>query len=112
MDMRVDAAGRDDFAFACNHFCRCPDHHARLHTVHQIRIARLAYAGDDTVFNSDIGFHNPAMVYNHGIRNQRVKHPLIASMPARLSHAVPNHFAAAEFALIAIDGIIIFNFRP
>ena len=55
MDVRVDAAGRQDVTFAGQNFRRRADLQAGRHAVHDAGIAGLADRRDAAVANADIG---------------------------------------------------------
>jgi hypothetical protein len=106
VDMRVDAAGGDDLAFAGDHLGARPDDdvHSRL----DIRVARLADPGDAAVADADIGLHDAPMVEDHRVGDNRVDRAL---RPRRLAlpHAVADHLAAAELDLLAVDRAVAFD---
>ncbi len=94
MDMRVDAAGGDDFAFARDRFrARADDDvDAGLH----IGIAGLADAGDAPVLQADIGLDDAPMVEDQRVGDDGIDRALRARptwlwpMPSRITLPPPN----------------------
>src|SRR5215472_660671 len=102
MDVRIDATGGNDAAFACDHFGPRTDHDVdpRL----DVWVARLADAADAAVANADIGLDDAPMVEDHGIGDDGVDGTLRTTrLPLPLPHAVADDFAAAKFDLLAIN---------
>src|SRR5262249_37627860 len=99
MDVRIDAAGGDDLAFAGDDLGAGADDNvdARL----DIGIAGLADPGDAAVLEADIGFDDAPMVEDYGVGDHRIDRTGGARDLA-LSHAVADHLAAAELDLLAI----------
>ena len=103
MDMRVEAAGGEDLAFASDSLGRRAngDRNARL----GVGIASLADGGDPAVAQADVGFVDAAVVDDQRIGDDGVDRTLGASC-LRLAHAIADHLAATELHLLAIDGEI------
>ena len=106
MDMRVEAAGGEDLAFAGDDLGARPDDdgHARL----DVGIAGLADGEDLAVLDADIGLDDAPMVENQRIGDDGVDRALPVG-DLRLAHAVADHLAAAEFHLLAVDGEILLH---
>src|SRR5262249_31397234 len=103
VDVRVEAAGREDLAFARDDFGPGSDQDGDVRL--DIRIAGLADAGDLAVPYSDIAFDDAPMVEDQRIGDNGVDRTLPVGDLA-LAHAVADDFAAAEFHLLAIGGEI------
>jgi hypothetical protein len=101
VDVRVDAARGDDAAFARDDFRRRADGHAGRDALLDAGISRVADGGDAPAFDADVGFDDAL----HGVEDERVCDDEIERLGVRrrgrLAHAVANHFAAAEFHLVA-----------
>jgi hypothetical protein len=52
--MDVDRTRRDDELLSGNNFGRRPNDELGVDTVHNIRVARFAYADNDTVLDTDV----------------------------------------------------------
>jgi len=106
VDVRVDAAGRDDAAFAGDRFGAGSDHDVDPGL--DIGVAGLADTADAAVANADIGLDDAPMVEDHGIGDDGVDGTVGAGrLP--LPHAVADHLAAAELDLLAINCAIAFD---
>src|SRR5258707_6520315 len=99
MDMRVDAAGGDNPAFAGDRLGSRSDHYVdvRLH----IGIAGFAYGGNTPVLDADISLHNSPVIENERVGDDRINRTLAAGK-LRLTHAVADDFSASELHLLAI----------
>ena len=106
MDMRVDAAGGDDLAFAGDRLGAGADDDVDpgLH----VRVAGLADAGDAAVADADIGLDDAPMVDDDGVGDDGVDRAGGARRLA-LPHAVADHLAAAELDLLAVDRAVAFD---
>ena len=106
VDVRVDAAGGDDLAFAGDDLGAGADDDVdpRL----DVGIAGLADAGDAAVADADIGFDDAPVVEDDGVGDDRVDRALGPAALA-LSHAVADHLAAAELDLLAVDRAVAFD---
>ena len=110
MNVRIDPAGGDDFSFTGDDFRSSTDDHSWRHSTHHIRIAGFADSRDSSVAYSDICFIDSAVVHDHRIRNHQIENAVSPDCGRRLSHAVANHFAAAEFGLLAGSCEVLLNF--
>ena len=61
-------------------------------------------------FDAEIGFVNAGPVEDQRVGDQTIQRVLVAD-PSGLAHAFANDFAAAEFAFIAINGVILLHFE-
>ena len=105
VDVRVDAAGRDDQAFAGDDLGGAADGQGDAGL--DVRVARLADAEDQAIFQADIGFHDAPVVEDDGIRDDGIHH--LGRAALRLAHAVADHLAAAEFHFFAVDRIVMLD---
>ena len=108
VDMGIDAAGGDYFAFGGNHFRRRAngDIDARL----DIGIARFADRQDPPVFDADIGFNDPPVIDDQRIGQHQIDTVVSEHLP--LAHTVTDDLAAAELDLFAVGGQIVFDLDP
>src|SRR5260370_27249804 len=104
--MRVDAAGCDNLALACDHFSSRSDNYrdVGLH----IGIASFAYCGNMSIFNSDIGLHNSRMIENQGVGDDGI-HCAVAAGTLRLTHAVANYLPTSELHLLAVGRVVLLH---
>ena len=110
MDVGVDSAGCYDFSFTGDHFRSRANDHAGGHAVHDVRIAGLADSHDAPASDSDVGLVDAAVVHDYCIRDDQIESAIIGSRRRGLSHAVADHFAAAEFCFFAGSREVLFNF--
>ena len=109
MNVRVDAAGREDEPFAGNRFGRGAHDHVRRHAGHHIRIAGLADAGDSSVLHAHVRLVDAGPVDDERVGDHEVERVGLGHA-GRLSHAVAQHLAAAELAFVAVDGVVALDF--
>src|SRR5450432_699657 len=102
MDVRVDAARREEAALAGDDLgARADDDvHARLH----VGVAGLADAGDAAVLDPDVGLEDARGVDDDGVRDDGVGDAGAAALA--LAHAVADDLAAAELHLLAVDRVV------
>ena len=100
MDVRVDAAGGDDAAFAGNDLGPRADHDVDPGL--DVGVAGLADAADAAVADADVGLDDAPVVEDHRVGDDGVDRTLGTARLA-LPHAVADHLAAAELDLLAID---------
>ena len=105
VDVRVDAARRDDHPFAGDDLRRPAD--GERDAGLDVRIARLADAENQPVFQADVGFHDAPVVEDDGIRDDGIHH--LGRAALRLAHAVADHLAAAELHLFAVDRVVMLD---
>ena len=101
VDVRVDAAGRDDQALRRDRVGRHADDHAGRDPGHRVGVARLADAGDAAVLDADVGLADAGPVEDQRVRDHAVERVGIAAAD-RLALRVAQHLAAAELALVAV----------
>ncbi len=108
VDMRIEAAGGEDLAFAGDHFGAGPDddRHARLN----VGIAGLADRGDAAFLQRDIGFDDAPMIEHDDIGDDGIDGAVSVGDLA-LAHAVADDLAAAELHLVAVDCEILLDFE-
>ena len=106
VNVRVDAAGRDDTVLAGDRLGAGPDHDVdpRL----DVGVAGLADTADAAVADADIGLDDAPMIEDHGIGDDGVD-GTVGSGRLPLPHAVADHLAAAELDLLAIDRAVAFD---
>ena len=102
MNVRIDAARRDQQAFAGDDIRARSDDDvdARL----DVRVAGLAQPRDPSVLDREIAFDDARPVDDQRIRDDRIH--AIACAALALSHAVADDLAAAELHLVAVRGEI------
>ena len=103
MDVRVDAAGREDQPLAGDRLRRHADDHPVGHAGHDVGIAGLADAGDAAALDADVGLADAGPVDDQRVGDDAVERAVVGDAGG-LSHAVAQHLAAAELALVAVDG--------
>ncbi|MNS96451.1 hypothetical protein D3C72_1307500 [compost metagenome] len=108
VDVRVNAACRDDLALGGNDFGAWANGqgHARL----DVRVAGLAHAEDAPVLYPDVGLDDAPMVDDQRIGQHQVHR--LGSQHLSLAHAVADDLAAAEFDLFTIDREVLFHRHP
>ena len=106
MNMRVEAAGGENLAFAGDHLGAGTDHQGDAGL--DVRIAGLADAGDLAVPDADIRLHDPPVIEHQRIGDDGVERALPVGDLA-LAHAVADHLAAAELHLLAVGGEILLD---
>ncbi len=106
MDVGVEAAGGEDFAFAGDHLGAGPDDDGDAGL--DVRIAGLADGVDVAVLEADIGFDDAPMVENERVGDDGVDGALLVGDLA-LPHAVADDFAAAELHLFAVGAEILLD---
>ena len=106
MDVRVEAAGGEDLAFARDHFRAGADDDVDVGL--NVGIARLADRMNEPVAQADVGLHDAPVVDDDGVGDDGVDGAARARHLA-LAHAVADHLAAAEFHLLAISGEILLD---
>ena len=106
VDVGVEAAGGEDFAFAGDHVGARPDDDGDAGL--DVRIAGLADGGDSAFLEADIGFDDSPVVENERVGDDGVDRALLVGDLA-LAHAVADHLAAAEFHLLAIGAEILLH---
>ena len=108
VDVGVDATGREDVSFPGDGFGAWA-HHDR-HPFLGVGVAGFADADDPAVLEADIGFDDAPPVEDQGIGDHCVDGAL-GPRGLGLAHAVADHLAAAELHLIAVDGVVLLDFK-
>jgi hypothetical protein len=98
VDMGIDAAGGQDQSLPRDDLGRRADGNADSGL--GIGISGLADPPDDAVLQADVGFANPPMVDDEGIRYDGVCDGVTGPLP--LPHAIANDFAAAKFHFLPV----------
>ena len=106
VDVRVEAAGGEDLAFARDHLGAGADHDGDVRL--DVGIAGLADGGDLAVLQADVGLHDAPVVEDQRIGDDGVDRALLVG-DLRLAHAVADHLAAAELHLLAVGGEILLH---
>ena len=108
VDVRVDAAGRENLAFAGDDLGSGADGqgNAGLH----VRVAGFADAADATVLDGDVRLDDAPVVKNQGVGDDRVCD--LGTGQLALPHAVADDLAAAEFHLVAVVSVIFLHADP
>ena len=107
MDVGVEAAGGEDFAFAGDHVGAGADDDGDAGL--DVRIAGLADGGDLAVLEADVGFDDAPMIEDQRVGDDGVDRALLVADLA-LPHAVADHLAAAELHLLAVGAEILLDF--
>jgi hypothetical protein len=110
MDVRIDAARGQDEPLSRDRLRRQADHHPRSDARHHIRIARLADARNPARLDADVGFADAGPVDDERVGNHTVQCAGIGHAGG-LPHSVAKDLAAAELALVAVDGGVRLDFR-
>ena len=106
--MGVDTACRNDLTFGGNNVGTWADFHRDIWLY--VGVTGFTNSSDTPAFNADVGFINTRV-----IDNQRVGHDTIHDFfggTLRLTHAITDHFTAAELHFVAVGGEVFFNFNP
>src|SRR5579862_6444277 len=106
MDVRVEAAGGNDLAFAGDDIGAGADDdgYAGL----DVGIAGLADRRNFSFLYADIGLDYAPVVEDQRVGDDGVDGALFFGH-LRLAHAVADHLAAAEFHLLAVNGEVFFD---
>src|SRR5207244_1763937 len=67
---------------------------------HDVGVARLADADDPAVANADVGLHDPPVIDDDDVGDDRVERAGRSRGARRLAHAVTNDLAAAELRFL------------
>ena len=110
MDVGVDGAGGQDEPLAGDGLGGHPHDEIVADAGHDVRVARLSDARDAAVLDADVRLADAGPVDDQGVGDHAVEGALVRHAGG-LSHAVAQHLAAAELALVSIDGRVVFHFR-
>jgi hypothetical protein len=107
VNVRVDAAGGDDFSFARETSVPAPTIMPGVTPLITSGLPALPIPAM-RLRNADVGFDDAAMIHDHALvmtrSRRRRRHG-----GRRLAHAVADHFAAAEFGFLARSGQVFFD---
>ena len=106
MDVAVEPAGGEDFAFARDHVGAGADDDGDIGL--DVGIAGLADRGDHAFLDGDVGLDDAPVIDDQRIGDDGIGRALRVGH-LRLPHAVADHFAAAEFHLFAVGGEILLD---
>ena len=106
VNVRVEAAGGEDLAFAGDRFGARTDDDGDIGL--DVGIAGLADGVDFPVLDADVGFDDAPVVEDQRIGDDGVDRALLVGDLA-LAHAVADHLAAAEFHLLAVGGEVLLH---
>jgi len=109
VDVAVDAAGGEDFAFAGDDFGAGADDDGDAWL--DVGVAGLADGVDAVVLDGDVGLDDALVVDDEDVGDDGVDRALdLAELG--LAHAVADDFTAAEFHFVAVEGEVAFDFDP
>ncbi len=107
MNVGVEAASGEDFAFAGDHIGARPDDDGDVRL--NVGIAGLADGRNLSFLDADVGFDDAPMVEDQRIGDDRVDRARPVG-DLRLPHAVADDLAAAELHLLAINREVLLDF--
>ena len=105
VDVRVNAARRQDQALRRDGLGCCADDHAGGHAGHHIRVARLSDPGDAPVLHTDVGFVDARPINDQRVRDHEIQRAILSGARG-LAHAVAKHLASTEFALVSVRRVV------
>src|SRR5580765_1394038 len=105
VNMRIDAAGGHDHAFAGDDFGRTTDGHG--HARLDVGIASFANHSDFAALETDVGLDDTPVVDDHGVGDHGIHDIFVIAL--RLAHAIADHLAAAELDFLAIGREILLD---
>ena len=108
VDVRVDATGGEDFAFAGDDFGAGADDNGDVWL--GVGIAGFADGGDTAVLQANVGFNNAPPIQNQCIGDNGVHHGVVGALA--LAHAIADDFTAAEFYFVAVVGVVFLDLYP
>ena len=101
VDVRVDAARRDDHAFAGDHFGAAPTIMPDRRRPWMSGLPALPMPTMRPSLDADVGFDDAPVIDDQRIGDDQIERRPLASR-WRLAHAVADHLAAAELHLVAV----------
>src|SRR5215471_14266660 len=104
MNVAVDPAGGEDFAFPGNRLGTGTDDN--VHPWLHVRIAGFADAGNAAIAKSHIGLDDAGVVDDQSVGDDGVD-GAVRSRGLPLPHAIADHLAATEFYLLAVNGEVL-----
>ena len=108
MNVRVDAARRENLSFPRNDLGSRADDQAIGDTILNVRIACLTDGADLSVTNTDIRLDNAPVVNDDRVGDNHVRCSL-RSGALGLTLTVPNHLASAEHHLFPVTGVVFLD---
>ena len=108
VDVGVDAAGGENFAFTGDDFGAGADNDGDVWL--GVGIAGFADGGDAAVLQADVGFYDAPPIEYQGVGDDGVHDGFVGALA--LAHAIADDFAAAEFYFVAVVGGVAFNLNP
>ena len=108
VDVGVDAASRENFAFTGDDFGAGADDDGDVWL--GVGVAGFADGGNSTVLQADVGFDDAPPIEYQGVGDDGVHDGVIR--PLALAHAIADDFAATEFYFVAVVGGVAFNLDP
>src|SRR5215472_9560261 len=106
VDVRIDAACRDDHAFSGDDLRRCADDD--VHAGLDVRVARFAKLRDAAALDRYVALDDARPVDDERVGDDRIR--ALLGRALALPHAVSDHLAAAELHFLAVDSEIILHF--
>ncbi len=109
MNMAIDAAGSGNQPLSSDRLGAGTDDdvNARLN----IGIAGFANAGDASILDADISLDDAPVIDDQRIGDHGIDRA-ITLRPLRLTHAIADHLAAAEFHFLAVNRMVTLDFDP
>src|ERR1700683_1727276 len=102
MHVGIDGAGGGYEPLARNRLGAGTDHHVGLHAVHEIGIARFADAHNPPVPDADVRLEDAENgIHDDHRGDHEVEHARVIAHAGRLSHAIAEGLATAEYRFIA-----------
>ena len=108
VNVRIDSAGGHYIAFARNNFGARPNFNGDAGL--DIRIARLAYGADASVFNGDVGFDYAPVIENQCIGDDGIGR--IGAAGLALAHTIADHLTAAKFYFFTVNRVVLLDLNP
>jgi hypothetical protein len=99
VNVRIDPPGGGDQPLAGNDLGSRSDHD--VDTGLHVGVTRLPDRSDPAILDADVGFDDPVMIEDHGVRDHGVRY--LGGDALALPHAVADHLAAAELHFLAVN---------
>ena len=111
MNVRVNAASRDNHIFASYHLGPRANNEFRVNPIHCIGIASFTHLHNTPILDPNITLDNPPMIDNQGVGDDEIECAwcLFSGSAAALAHPITNNFAAAKGNLITIGSEIFLH---
>ena len=110
VNVGVDAPGGQDLALAGDHLGRDTHHHRVVNAGHHVGVAGFADADDAAVLDADISLEDAGVIDDQGVGDQQVQRVGLRDSGG-LAHALAEHLASAELALVPVDRVIVFDLQ-